>query len=256
MKKNERKKKYFGNEIIPTSKDVDSLKGFEDYFSDKDVILERITFLTSQSEIDEIVSTTKDNIERKESALAKKEGLNFVTKAYFPNSKRLNYLLSLECEGDFVFSSVVERIIEHLITLRKPLYYRDRCDACKKGYIHSYSQSGHFYCEECSSYFRQNGIYKKPPYRGIMLNSLNIELKVNEWNESVLTRPLPKFQLVKLKDDLHECSLLVDSSPPKEKQFVYGLLQMALYFLEINEKKNSRFFSGVEGAMKTSNVFL
>lgn len=259
MMKNERRKRKFSyefNEIIHTSKDVDSLNKFKDYFSNEEEVAKRITAITSQEDIDEIVATTKDNIERKEEARAKKEKLNFVTKSYFPNSKRLNYLIRLESEEDFVFSSVVERIIKHLITLRKPLYYRKRCDACQKGYIHSYSQSGHFYCEDCSSYFHQNGKQQKPPYLGISFKELNIELKLNEWNEDTLTKPISKINLMKIKDDLHECSLLVDSSPPKEKQFVYGLLQMALEFLEINEKKNSKFFSGAEGVMKTANVFL
>lgn len=188
------------------------------YFNE-DEMSKRIVALTDQKTIDDLVSKTTNALD---SVVFEKS--NYYFNPYFIRSKKFYALLKVEIEQDFVISTTVDQILSILTDLRISLSSYKKCDVCGKYEIEHAARSGHFYCDSCVHWMKDNS---------------NKKLAIKQL--PVSKKHLTRYQIMEMKDRVKDLYILVQSLPSNEKEFSFGLLEKSIALIKEIDSKYKKF---------------
>ena len=212
------KQQTYNNVVYKQPSFVSELDKDSSYFNE-DEMSQRIVALTNQQTIDVIVSKTSKAFE----SVVFEKG-SYYCNPYYIRNKKFYALLNVEILQEFVISSTVDKTLSILTDLRCSLKSFKKCDVCGKYEIEYASRSGHFYCDSCVHWMKDNS---------------NKQLAIKQLPVSKTN--LNRYQIVEMKDNIRDLYILVQSLPAKEKEFSFGLLEKSIALIKEIDTKYKKF---------------
>lgn len=212
------KQQTYKNVVYIEPSYVSELNKEDSYFNENEMS-NRIVALTDKKTIDSLVSKTSNALD---STVFEKG--SYYSNPYYVRSKKFYALLKVESEQNFVISTTVEQILSILMDLRLSLKLFKKCDVCGKYEIEHSSRSGHFYCDSCVHWMRDNS---------------NKSLAIKRL--PVYKNHLTRYQIVEMKDNIKDLYQLVQSLPSNEKEFSFRLLEKSVDLIKEIDTKYRKF---------------